>query len=84
MDDATKSNKLGTPADFLRHAEALIKFEADMLGKAHAPRVSSLEELMAPAPFLAADPDAEPSDKKKGAVVAFPGPKKKKKKDPPS
>jgi hypothetical protein len=74
MDDATKPKTLGTPADFLRHAEALIKFEADQLGAAHKPTVTSLAALAnKPAP------DAAAHDDKPGAVVrAFPRAKVKK------
>ena len=74
MDDATKQKKMTSPADFLRHAEALIKFEADQLGKVHTPRICSLEALAAPAqPAESAE-----SAKKPGAIVkAFPRARKK-------
>lgn len=79
MDDDTKQKKLATPADFLRHAEALIKFEADHLGKAHTPSISSLEALAALAPAA----ESPESAKKAGGIVkAFPGARKKK--DPSS
>lgn len=74
MDDQTKQKMLSTPADFLRHAEALIKFETER--KAQPAVVASLASL-APEPDEASD--AAPA--KEGNVVrAFPV----RKKDTPS